>query len=98
MLVSKKNGVTDLAAECHVEDRRPCDISVSVGYARDLARDAGVPAPEIDKLLQSGYRDEAEVRRALESARDRLKGQQRKEATAVISYLWPSPAAAAKRR
>ncbi|HEY3367769.1 MAG TPA: hypothetical protein VGK74_22150 [Symbiobacteriaceae bacterium] len=84
----------DLAANCHVEDRRPCDIAVSVGYARDLARDAGIPAPELDRLLATGaYHDEGEIKQALQATRSRLPDSARGEADAVIGYLWPAAAA-----
>jgi hypothetical protein len=77
-----------LNAECSVAKPRPCDLSVAVGYARDLAHDAGVDSSELDALAANGYNDEGEIKSALEATRDRLQGKERKEAEAVIGYVF----------
>ncbi len=81
---------TSLQGECTKERPRNCELSVAVGYARDLARDAGVPAPEIDRLIRDGFESEREIKAALTATRKRLPESARKEADEVMDFLWPA--------
>jgi len=85
----KAHKAKTLQGECTVKQPRNCELSVAVGYARDLARDAGVPAPEIDRLIKTGFESEREIKAALAATRKRLPAAARKDADAVIAFLWP---------
>lgn len=61
-----------IEVECSADNHDACDISMAVAWVRDLASDTGTDAPEVQALLQTGYRDKEQVIEVLTAVRDRL--------------------------
>ena len=76
--------------ECEPEKPRPCEVATAIGYARDLAADAGIEAPAVQALIaQGGYRSEAEVQAAIEEVyRSAPPGDARLEAAFVLGRIF----------
>lgn len=67
----------DLSGECEEGDERPCELSVALGFASDLGKEAGVSTAEVDAIIDrmdagNGVTTEKEVRQAVCSVVGRL--------------------------
>ena len=75
-----------LDEECSIENHEPCDISTAVAFLRDTAEEAGVDAPDLQELLDNGYRDKEQVIEVMEAVKTRLpEGQATMEAEQAIA-------------
>ena len=75
-----------LDAECTPEEHEPCDISTAVAFLRDTAEEAGVATPDLQDLLDNGYRDKEEVIVVMEAVKARLhEGQAKMEAEQALA-------------
>lgn len=91
--VVPQGAVIDLEGECDEDPAQeasvpqPCDIRVGVAYARDLAADAGVDAPEVQDLLEKRWVTVEEVEAAITTLQNRLPEELRTEAGAIVEYI-----------
>ena len=74
--------------ECSIEDRHPCDISVAASVIRDVALEAGVDAPTLQRILTEGFRSEDEVRTAFRETVEKLTGPHRDEAIIATNFAY----------
>lgn len=73
---------------CEVDNPRPCELTVALGMAQELGREAGVPTTEVDALAERGYATEAEARRAVEAVVARLPDDMKLQGQALIDATW----------
>lgn len=71
-----------------------CEARVALELTQDLAREAGASSAELDTLLGRRFWPVPEVRRALETTRDRLQGEDREKASEAIGFLFDRRTAA----
>lgn len=75
-----------LDEECSIENHEPCDISTAVAFLRDTAEEAGVATPDLQDLLDNGYRDKEQVIEVMEAVKVRLpEGQATMEAEQALA-------------
>ena len=74
--------------ECSPENQRPCDLTVALGFAQELAREAGVSSEEVDALEAKGSATEAEAKAAVCAVVGRLPEDFRLEGEAIVEVAW----------
>lgn len=75
---TEADAVFELGRECELgKDERPCEITVALGIAQELGREAGVDTYEVDALESQGAATEEEARRAVEAVVARLPDDMR---------------------
>lgn len=74
-------GVHVLGDACTLEKPRPCELGFALGRVQELAREAGAPAREIERIERDGRVTEGEARDAVRATVDAMpKGEARTEA------------------
>jgi len=75
---------------CTADDHRPCELAVTVNFARDLSEESGTPIPpKLAKILDTKRVSESQVRAALEEWRYTVPKAQRKEADDIVVACFP---------
>lgn len=87
--VSASGGEIEVFQECTTEDPRPCEVTVALGIAQSLAREAGVDSSEVDALEARGSATEEEARAAVVAVAGRLPADMQPQGQALIEAAWP---------
>lgn len=74
----------ELTQECEVDNPRPCELTVALGMAQYLGREAGVDTSEADALEARGSATEEEARQAVEAIVSRFPEDMRPQGQALI--------------
>lgn len=72
---------------CDIEDHRPCDLNVAVGYVAELVEAQGLTVPAFQTLLQEGYQSDEQVYAALEAVKAAATGKGPAEIDQVLGFL-----------
>lgn len=82
-----------LLRECEAGvDERPCELTVALGIAQELGRQAGISTTEVDVLEERGVASEREVEQAVRAVVARLPDDMRLQGETLLEAAFGSPA------
>ena len=88
-----------IGEKCEIDDHRPCELGVTVGFAEDISQEAGVPlTPKLRRIVESNRGSEPEIHSALQEWQKSLPKDWKKSGQYVIEAAFPSDRKAAKKR
>lgn len=75
--------------ECTIDNPRPCELAVAVGFARDICSQEGIECPSLESIFREGYESEQDVLDALLDFVQAVPESRRVEAMAVMCSAFP---------
>ena len=82
------DGAVDIFEDCTPENERPCELTVALGMAQELAREAGVSSAEVDVLEAKGTATEQEAKAAVCAVVARLPEDWQPQGQTLVEAAW----------